>query len=89
MRTTLTIEDHIARDLKDLAHRTGKSFKVVVNEALEAGLQAGGTGRRARPYRLEPVRLGGVGSGIDLDKALALAELLEDDELARKIDQNR
>ena len=40
MRTTLTIEDRIARDLKKLAHRSGKPFKVVVNETLQAGLEA-------------------------------------------------
>jgi predicted nucleic acid-binding protein len=40
MRTPLTIEDAIARALKDLAHRTNKPFKQVVNETLTAGLQA-------------------------------------------------
>ena len=30
MRTTLTIEDEIARRLKEIAYRTGKSFKSVV-----------------------------------------------------------
>lgn len=89
MRTTLTIDDHIARDLKELAHRTGKPFKVVVNEALEAGLVAGGTRRSPKRYRLRPSSLGTVRGGADLDKALALADLLEDEERGRKIEQNR
>jgi len=87
MRTTLTIEDRIARDLKELAYRSGKPFKVVVNEALRAGLAAKNPeSRRPRRYRLRTVSLGGIQSGFNLDKALALADSLEDEELARKMD---
>ena len=49
MRTTLTIEDHLARALKERAHRTGKPFKQVVNEMLRAGLSAT-RARRSKPY---------------------------------------
>ena len=89
MRTTLTIEDHIARDLKELAHRTGKPFKVVVNEALQAGLVAGGTRRTPRPYRLHPASLGRLRGEVNLDKSLALADILEDEERGHEIEQNR
>lgn len=41
MRTTLTIDDHIAAALRALARTSGKSFKTVVNEALQNGLIAG------------------------------------------------
>jgi hypothetical protein len=84
MRTTLTIDDATAKALKDLAHRSGKPFKQVVNEALRAGLVAAATRRRKR-YRLKPARLGGVVPGISLDKALALADAIEDQELATKL----
>jgi len=40
MRTTLTLDDDLARKLRDRAHREGKSFKYVTNEVLRAGLQA-------------------------------------------------
>ena len=86
MRTTLTIDDRIAKALKALAHRSGKSFKTVVNETLQTGLAAGSAPPAARPYRLKPVSLGGVHPGIDLTKALRLAEALEDDEIARKLE---
>lgn len=89
MRTTLTIDDHLARDLKELAHRSGKPFKVVVNEALQAGLIAGGLRRRPKPYRMAPASLGHVREGINLDKALAIADLLEDEAIAAKIEQNK
>ena len=85
MRTTLTVDDRIAKALKALAHRTGKPFKQVVNETLQAGLAAR-SAPRPKPYRLKPVSLGGVASGVDLDKALRLAAALEDDEITRKLE---
>lgn len=85
MRTTLTIEDRIAAALKEIAHCTGKSFKTVVNETLHRGLDAAGQRSRAKPYRLRPVSLGGVRPGVDLDKALRLADALADEEIVRKL----
>jgi hypothetical protein len=86
VRTTLTIDDRIAKALKALAHRSGKPFKRVVNETLQAGLAAGETPAKTRPYRLKPVSLGGVEAGVDLAKVLHLADALEDDEITRKIE---
>lgn len=86
MRTTLTLEDRIARDLKEIAHRSGKPFKTVVNETLRAGLAAKQHAPRAKRYRLRTVSLGGVRNGVSLDKALALADSLEDEELMRKME---
>ena len=83
MRTTLTLDEQIAKALKDAAHRTGKPFKQVVNETLRAGLAAGHASR-ARRYRVKPAALGGVIGSVDLDKALQLADTLEDREIARK-----
>ena len=86
MRTTLTLEDRIVRDLKDLAHHSGKPFKTVVNETLRAGLAAKGENRPKRRFRLRPASLGTVLPGFNLDKALSIADALEDEELARKMD---
>lgn len=85
MRTTLTIDDRIAKALKALAYRAGKPFKQVVNETLAAGLTARET-PPARPYRVKPASLGGVVPGVDLTKALRLAAALEDEEIARKLE---
>ena len=84
MRTTLTIDDRIARNLKEIAHRSGKPFKTVVNETLRAGLTADQERPKAKRYRVRTVSLGGVRRGVDLDKALALADSLEDEQLLRK-----
>ena len=85
MRTTLTLDDQIAKALRNAAHRTGKPFKQVVNETLRAGLAADDAPANARPYRLKTVSLGGVLGGANLEKALQLADALEDSEIARKI----
>jgi hypothetical protein len=84
MRTTLSIDDQIAKALKDLAHRSNRSFKEVVNETLRAGLLAKGA-RKAKPYVVRPAALGGPMPGINLDKALALSDAIEDQELAAKL----
>jgi hypothetical protein len=84
MRTTLTIDDDLAKALKDLAHRSNKPFEQVVNETLRAGLSQP-SARRSRAYRVKSVSLGGVLPGIDLDRALALADAAEDQERAAKM----
>jgi hypothetical protein len=86
MRTTLTIDDQIAAQLKKLAFESGKSFKAVVNETLHLGLSCRPTAERSRPYRIKPVSLGGPLPGVNLDKALLLADILEDEETRRKLE---
>lgn len=41
MRTTLTLDDDIAKQLPEKARRSGESFKEVVNETLRRGLRSG------------------------------------------------
>ena len=84
----MTLDDDLVRELKEEARRSRRSLKRVVNDALRAGLVA----RRVKParrYRLTPVSLGGVMPGIDLDKALRLAEALEDEAVARKLEMRK
>ena len=89
MRMTLTIDERLARDLKEIAHRSGKPFEQVVNETLCAALRARKSRPRARRYRLKPASLGQPLPGIDLDKVLRLADALEDVEIARKIERRK
>ena len=76
MRTTLTIDDNIAKALKDAARRSGKSYKQVVNETLRAGLSSNRIVDNAKPYRLKPVSMGEVTGEYNLTKALELADYL-------------
>ncbi len=89
MRTTLTIDDDLAATLKEASRRSGKPFKQLLNETLRAGLQAQQTPPKAKRYRIRPRSLGGVVPGVDLDKALRLADALEDDAIAGELEARR
>ncbi|HMB54436.1 MAG TPA: DUF2191 domain-containing protein [Thermoanaerobaculia bacterium] len=89
MRTTLTLDDDLARLLKKAARDQERPFKQVVNEAIRKGLMALERPPVREPYRLEPSDLGEVRPGIDLTKALALADELEDEALRQKLEQRK
>ena len=86
MRTTLTLDDDIAAALKETAYKTGRSFKTAVNETLRAGLAALESPPKRKRYRLEPASLGDTRPDVNLDKALHLAEILEDEAIVRKLE---
>ncbi len=77
MRTTLTLDDDLARRLKEQAHRRRKSFKQVVNEALRAGLEGSPepVGKR-KVFKVKPSHCG-FRAGIDIGKLNQLSDELE------------
>ncbi len=85
MRTTLTIDDKLAKALRKIAYESGRPFKEVVNRALRQGIEAEQDLPKSRPYRVNPVALGGILPGINLDKALRLADEMADAEIATKL----
>jgi hypothetical protein len=87
MRTTLTIKDTLADELKQRALETGKPFKDVINETLLQGLQVC-TNPKSKPYRLKSAELGQPLSGIDLTKALRLSDELEEEALRAKLEHS-
>jgi len=86
VRTTVTLEDDLADRLHERARERDLSFKAVLNEAIRAGLAD--PRPLPDPYRMKvsPMR---VRPEIDLTKALRLAGQLEDEEIARKLEQGR
>jgi hypothetical protein len=54
VRTTLTLDDDVARLLEEQAHRTRRPFKEVVNEALRRGLGPQAAGRPRKRFRVVP-----------------------------------
>ena len=86
MRTTLTVDEHLMRELKAAAHRQGVPLKQIVNRTLQAGLErSSGTGRR-RAYKCPAFGLGfPPRQNLDLDKALSLAAAIEEEETVRKL----
>lgn len=85
MRTTLNLDEDLVFVLKKAARRGGQSFTAVVNETLRAGLTNRGGQTRPRRYRIEPASLGGARAELDLDRALRLADELEERAIAQKL----
>ncbi|HVA87836.1 MAG TPA: hypothetical protein VNF73_16140 [Candidatus Saccharimonadales bacterium] len=73
-RTTLALDEDVAARLQQEVHRSGRPFKVVVNEALRAGLDAPRVSEP--PFRIEAFDLG-LRRGIDLDDIEGLLDRLE------------
>lgn len=56
MRTTVAIDDDIARELRKQAEKQNVSFTKALNRVLRAGLQRGKTKASKRPiFRVEPI----------------------------------
>jgi hypothetical protein len=75
MRTTLTLEDDVARLLKRETRRSGKSFKAAVNHFLRLGLNAARKPER-KPFVVTPRNLG-LPAGLNYDRVEQIIELLE------------
>jgi hypothetical protein len=83
MRTTVTLDEDVAANLKQKARERGVPFKVVLNDAVRVGLARGSPPSRRFRVQARPM---GVRPGVNLDKALRLADELEDAEIVRKLD---
>jgi hypothetical protein len=85
MRTTVTLDPDVERQLRSEVRRSGEPFKQVLNNAIRAGLKA--SKPRPEPYRALTFDMGAP--RVDLTKALALAADLEDEELLRRYERAR
>ena len=84
MRSTVRIDDDLMIELKRRAHDESISVTRVLNRTLRAGLfRAEQQGERAAPFRQQRVAMGRP--RVAIEKALALAARLEDEEVARKL----
>ena len=85
MRTTVDIDHSLLERMRDLAHDQGISFKAVLNRTLRRGLEA--PSPLSEPYTCPAFPMGPPLRA--LDKALALADSLEDEESARELSERR
>ena len=85
MRTTLTLDEDIARQLHDLARRSGESFKEVVNSTLRRGLTRGGKPSSPLPRFKVKAKACGFQSGVDILRLNQLNDELEAEEFQRKL----
>lgn len=83
MRTTVTLDPDVAARLKAEAKARDISFKEALNSSVRLGLESKES-TASKPYRA-PTKVLGAKQGIDLDKALHVADRLEDTEVVRKL----
>lgn len=81
MRTTVDIDPYLLQRLRDAAHEQGLPLKAMLNQALRRGLDP--SRPEAAPYVCPTFSMGRPLR--PLDKALALADALEDEEVTRRL----
>lgn len=83
MRTDVTLGPGVERLLKDRLKERGVSLKQALNDAARFGLRA--ASRRAGKRFVQRTFAMGAAQEIRRDKALSLAEAMEDEERSRKL----
>ena len=74
MRTTITLDDGLAADLKRQARAEGKSLSALIVEALRAQLGKRPAAQKPAKFRLVTVKGGGLQPGVELGTPGALEE---------------
>lgn len=74
MRTTLTLDDDLVHDIRKMARKLKKPFKVLLNETLRVGLKNIVNSQLSKTYRTKPVAMK-IREGSSLDN---IQEILAD-----------
>jgi hypothetical protein len=77
VRTTLTLDEDVARKLQAEARRSGRSFKETVNSALRRALNEARQASSEGPFLVEARDLGRLRPGLSLDNVADLLEEVE------------
>lgn len=88
MRTTVDLDPDLLERLRLLAVKRRVSFKQLLNEAIRSALATRGSSASS-PYVMPSFRMGAVREGLNLDKALALADALETAEVAAELERRK
>jgi hypothetical protein len=83
MRTTVTLDEDVAAKLQQVSRERGVSFKGALNDAVRTGLAAGSPPTKDFHVQAQPL---GIRPHVDIDKALGLADEIEDSEILRKLE---
>jgi hypothetical protein len=79
MRTTVRLDEHLLREAKALAARTGRTLTQVLEDALrESVVRSRLAGNEGRSVELPTFSGRGLQPGVDLDSSAALLELMDD-----------
>ena len=85
MRTTLTLDEDVAKQLREISRRSGESFKEVVNTTLRKGLRGGDKAAQRLPrFEIKP-KACGFRAGVDVLRLNQLNDELEIEDFQRKL----
>jgi hypothetical protein len=85
MRTTLTLDEDLGKQLQALARRTGTSFKEVVNTTLRKGLARGQKPATKFPRFVVKPKASEFRFGVDVLRLNQLSDELEIEDFQRKL----
>lgn len=88
MRTTVDLDPDLLERLRVESAKRRVSFKQLLNSAIRHGL-ATRPAAAARAYHTPVHRFGVVREGLDLDKALGIADALEDAEVVAELERRK
>lgn len=77
MRTTITIDDHLLDEIRQVAAARRQTVSQVIEESVRESLLRRGAESR-EPFELRTFQGGGYQAGVDLDDNAALLELMDD-----------
>ena len=83
MRTTVTLDPDVERMIRRAMRERSISFKAALNEAARTGLA--GENKKAAKRFVQKTFAMGAEQPFRWDKALAIADAMEDEELMRKM----
>ena len=86
MRTTVTIDDYLYEQIRDLSRKKNMSLKRAINVLISSGLQSQSEKKQTTPFAQESCGMGKPYSEYDLIKALESAGYLEASEIKRKLE---
>ena len=90
MRTTLTLDDDVARALKQQAKQAAESFRDVVNSVLRRGLATmTAPARKQKRFVVRPHKMGGFMPGVDPLKLNRISDELETERFLRVTETGR
>jgi hypothetical protein len=80
MRTTVTLDEDVVRELKSRAKKADKSFKEVINDCLRLAFSLSRSSiRKMKPFHIRP-HSSPFRPGVDIDKLNQLSDQLEAEE---------
>lgn len=77
MRTTIRLDQHLLREAKELAARTGKTLTAVIDDALRESLARYRSQRRRARVTLPTFKGKGLRAGVDLDDTAGLFDTMD------------